>query len=166
MLASQPDSGLFLQTSRLAMSIEQTIIKKIAINAPPSKIWEALTAPSQMKQWMSETEIEVITDWVEGRPMIIRGLWYKTNFENRGTVLQYQENRVLSYSHLSSLSRLPDEPGNYTNIKFALEDKDDQAELTLTLDNFPTEAIYRHFAFYWNVAIVLLKRFVESQQSY
>jgi|GEM_PF-3423452 len=45
---------------------------------------------------------------------------------------------------------------------FALTPGEDGTELSLTLRNFPTEVIYKHLAFYWNVTIVLLKKFVEQ----
>jgi hypothetical protein len=34
--------------------------------------------------------------------------------------------------------------------------------LTVSLRNFPDEVIYRHLAFYWNVAIELIKRSAEQ----
>jgi uncharacterized protein YndB with AHSA1/START domain len=42
---------------------------------------------------------------------------------------------------LSSLSRLPDEPRNYSILEFLLAAIETQARLALTLRNFPTEAI-------------------------
>jgi uncharacterized protein YndB with AHSA1/START domain len=142
---------------------EQEINKAVTINAPASKVWAAVTEPELMKRWMSETPIEIVTDWKVGTPMIIRGPWYKTHFENRGTVLSFVPEQLVAYSHLSSLSRLPYKPENYTRIEFRLTPKEEQTDLALTLANFPTEAIYRHFAFYWSVTIVLLKKFIENQ---
>ena len=143
---------------------DQVITKTITIHASPAKVWTALTEPHAMQKWMSETEIEIITDWKEGAPMIIRGPWYKTHFENKGTVLLFEPEQALQYSHLSSLSRLPDTPANYTVIGFSLTPGNAQTILELTLNNFPTEAIYRHFNFYWNVTLHLLKKYVEDPE--
>jgi hypothetical protein len=41
-------------------------------------------------------------------------------FENKGIILKYLKERILSYSHLSSVSRLPDNIENYTVIEFVL----------------------------------------------
>jgi uncharacterized protein YndB with AHSA1/START domain len=142
---------------------DQVINKVISIHAPAERVWAALTDPALIKKWMSETEIEIITDWIVGHPVIIRGPWYKSDFENKGTVLSFEPGAYLRYSHLSSLSRLPDKTENYTNIAFRLTPDGDHTGLELTVDNFPTEAIYKHFAFYWNVAVVLLKKFAEGQ---
>src|SRR5690349_7040417 len=88
---------------------DKTFTKTIHISAPVSKVWEALTNPELMKRWMSETEINIHTDWKVGTPMVIRGRLHGINFENRGTVLQFDPGKILQYSHLSSVSRLPDE---------------------------------------------------------
>ncbi len=111
---------------------------------------------------MSETKIEIITDWKVGHPFIIQGDWNKTGFKNTGTLLQFEPEKIFQYSHLSSLSRLPDTFENHTIIGFHLSPIENQTSLTLTVSNFPTETIYKHFAFYWTVAIELLKKFVEQ----
>lgn len=143
------------------MSFHQSIAKHVLISAPQSKVWAVLTRPELMKQWMTETEIEIVSDWEVGGPFIIKGPWYKSHFENMGALLVFEPEHVFSYSHLSSLSRLPDSPENYTILEFRLIEEADKTRLELTLSNFPTEAIYRHFAFYWNVALDLLRRFAE-----
>ncbi len=137
--------------------------KTININAPASKVWEALTNPDLMKKWMSETEIEIITDWQVGSPMTIRGNLHGIKFKNTGTVLQFEPEQILRYSHLSSLSRLPDKTENYSIIEFKLSPLADQTALTLTLSIFPTETIYKHLAFYWNVTLEILKRLIEER---
>jgi uncharacterized protein YndB with AHSA1/START domain len=144
------------------VSIQEHIHRDVTIHAGTAKVWAALTRPELMKQWMTETEIEIITDWVVGQPIVIRGPWYKTQFENKGTVLGYDEGRAVSYSHLSSLSRLPDMPESYTIFSFTLHEIPGGTQLDLELSNFPTEAIYHHIAYYWTIALGLLKKFVES----
>jgi hypothetical protein len=69
------------------------------------------------------------------------------------------------YSHLSSISRLPDEQENYSIVAFRLQPKEDETLLTLTLSNFPTESIYQHLAFYWNVTLETLKKMIEERRN-
>jgi Activator of Hsp90 ATPase homolog 1-like protein len=84
-------------------------------------------------------------------------------FENHGTVLRFQPNTFLQYTHLSSISRLPDKPENYTRIAFRLSPSDGgETSLNVELENFPTESILRHFDFYWRVTIEVLKQFIET----
>jgi len=136
--------------------------KEIIISATPSLVWQALTVSVQMAAWMAETPIEIRTTWQVGSPIIIQGPWYKTGFVNKGFALAYEPEQTLQYSHLSSLSHLPDEPASYTILSFRLVAKEGKTQLTFTATNFPTEVIYRHFAFYWNVALELLKKYVEQ----
>ena len=138
--------------------------KTIRINAPTSKVWDALTNPGLMKKWMSETEINIFTDWKVGNPFVIRGRLHGINFENRGTVLQFEPEKILQYNHLSSLSRLPDQFENYSILEFRLAPINEETSLTFTASNFPTESIYKHFAFYWNVTLEILKRMIEAEE--
>jgi len=141
-----------------------TVNKTITIDAPVSRVWDTLTYPELMKQWMAETEIEIITDWKVGSPFVIRGNLHGINFENTGAVLQFEPEKILQYSHLSSLSRLPDKPENYSVVEFRLAPIENRTTLLLTLSNFPTESIYKHLAFYWNVTLEILKRMIEQQR--
>jgi len=143
---------------------DKILTKTITINAPVAKVWDALTNPDLMKKWMSESEIEIIADWQVGKPFLIRGKLHGIKFENTGRVLQFEPGKLLEYSHLSSLSRLPDKPENYSVIAFSIAPTEDQTTLTLTASNFPTESIYKHVAFYWNVTPEILKRMLESEE--
>jgi uncharacterized protein YndB with AHSA1/START domain len=138
------------------------IEKTVLINAPANTVWETLTQPYLMKQWMGEEDmnLHIQTSWIVNSPISISG-FHHLPFVNKGTVLQFEPEKVLSYSHNSSLSRLPDEPGSYSIITFNLTPTEKQTALTLTITNFPTETIYRHLEFYWQTAIQLLKKFIE-----
>jgi uncharacterized protein YndB with AHSA1/START domain len=145
----------------------QTVRKSIRLNASLTAVWEVLTQPELMKNWMADSEIEIITTWQVGSPLIInvQEISHKTAFKNTGIVLQYLKDRILEYSHLSSLSRLPDQPENYTLIRFTLQQEEDHTRLDLDLSNFPTESHYKHIDFYWSVTLEVLKRFLEDRHS-
>jgi uncharacterized protein YndB with AHSA1/START domain len=49
------------------------IEKSILIDAPSPSVWNALTNPEIIKQWLFETEIEVISDWKPGSPIVFKG---------------------------------------------------------------------------------------------
>ncbi|MEO6522259.1 MAG: SRPBCC domain-containing protein [Mucilaginibacter sp.] len=143
-------------------TFSQIITQRIVINAATSKIWEALTNPRVMNKWMYDSEIDIITDWKVGHAISISGDSYESRFENKGIVLQFEPERFLQYNHLSSLSNLPDKVENYTVIGFTLTPAQNQTALVLTLSNFPTEIIYKHFAFYWAGTLGLLKTLLEQ----
>ncbi len=141
------------------------IEKTVVINALATDVWKALTQPFLMKQWMGDNDmnLHIQTSWAVNTPITISG-FHHLPFVNKGTILEYDEEKVLSYSHNSSLSHLPDEPQNYSVIKFNLSPADKQTALTLTISNFPTETIYKHLEFYWQSTIVLLKKFIENSK--
>ena len=151
------------QTDLYTSPADGNIINKtVHIHAPAPKVWEALTNLELMKKWMFETEISITTDWNVGSPIVMRGNLNGKNFENNGTVLQFEPEKILRYTHLSSLSRLADKPENYSVLEFRVAPIENQTALTLTLSNFPTESIYKHLAFYWNVTLEVLKRRLEE----
>lgn len=133
------------------------------IEAPASKVWRYLTVPELMAQWMAEPEmhVDVHTDWKVSHPIRITG-FHHVAFVNTGTVLQFDREKTIRYSHLSSLSHLADRPENHSVIAFELLPNGGQTALAVTVTNFPTEAIYRHLAFYWRSTVPLLKQIVEQ----
>jgi uncharacterized protein YndB with AHSA1/START domain len=143
---------------------ENNIMKKaVTIQAPASQVWPYLVTPELMNKWMMpDLALTIVTDWKAGSPLIMRGRMNGKDFENRGTVLQFEPERILQYSHLSSISRLPDRPESYSLITFSLKPLENQTILELTLRNFPTESIQKHLAFYWNVTLEVLKNLIEG----
>jgi uncharacterized protein YndB with AHSA1/START domain len=143
------------------------IEKTVAINAPVSVVWNYLTDPDLMKKWMGEPEmkIEIITDWKVGSPIIVKG-FHHVYFENKGTVLQFEPDKLLRYSHLSSVSRLPDAVENYSVFTFILNSNQEQTLLTLKAENFPTETIFKHLDLYWKVTIEIIKHKIENNGNF
>ena len=141
----------------------QRIEKHVIIDALRSAVWEALTNPSSIRQWMGgpEMRIEISSDWTVAGPLLITG-FHHVAFQNKGTILRVEPEHILCYTQLSSLSRLPDEPQNYATLCFELAAAAARTSVTLTVDNFPTEAIFKHLNFYWSTTLAVLKKFVEQ----
>lgn len=136
---------------------------RVVIHAPPARVWAWLTDPAQMPRWMGEPEmrVEVETAWTVGGPIVVRG-FHHLAFENRGTVLCFEPGERLRYTHLSSLSRLADEPGSYSTIDFELTAVSGGAALRVSVRGFPTESIFRHLDFYWRGTMSVLKALAEA----
>lgn len=133
------------------------------MDVPVPAVWRLLTEPAHMRAWMGEPEmkLEISADWRVGGTIRVRGL-HHGHFENRGTVLAFDPQRRLCYTHLSSVSRLPDVPESYVQFHFALSPEGEGTRLDLQLTNFPTDSIFRHLAFYWSGTLPILKRYAES----
>ncbi|PST83650.1 SRPBCC domain-containing protein [Pedobacter yulinensis] len=114
-----------------------------------------------MKLWMGEPEmnVTVTTDWIVGNTIEISG-FHHTGFVNTGKVLRFEPCSVLAYSYLSSISRLPDVPENQTRLTFSLIPLTATTKLSLHIENFPTDTIYKHLNFYWQATCVLLRDLV------
>ena len=135
----------------------------LVIDATPEKIWEYLTKPDLMKLWMGDPELNLAieTDWTVKGPITVKG-FHHVGFENKGVVEIFEKNSQLKYTGLNSISRLPDRPENYTSTTFTLEPMDGQTRLAVTVENFPTDSIYRHYNFYWRGAINSIKKLAEQ----
>jgi uncharacterized protein YndB with AHSA1/START domain len=135
----------------------------LTIAAPPAAVWDALTRPEQMTRWMAEPQmaLSIETTWAVGSPVTMQGR-HPTKFVNQGTVLRFEPNTVLSYSHLSSLSRLPDRPESYSTLEFRLAPDGAGTSLALVASSPEGKAIHQHLAFYWRGTLQVLKRFVEG----
>ena len=55
--------------------------ESISINAPVGKVWDALTNPEVIKQYMFGTN--VISDWKEGSPIVWKGEWQGKKYEDK-----------------------------------------------------------------------------------
>ncbi|MFN8346877.1 MAG: SRPBCC domain-containing protein [Spirosomataceae bacterium] len=142
----------------------QYIEKTIHVYAPAAVVWEYLTRPSLILQWMGDPEMKlnIQTDWKVNSPIRISG-FHPRHFENKGVVLQFQPPLLLQYTHLSSVSGLEDRPENHSVLTFTLTPTEAQTLLSLTLTQFPTEAIRKHLEFYWGTTLYFIKAFAEKQ---
>jgi uncharacterized protein YndB with AHSA1/START domain len=138
----------------------QYIENSIVIDSKTDTVWETLTQPSLMKKWMGE--LEIYTNWKVNSPVVMTG-FHHIKFENKGILLGNQPNNRLVYSHLSSISELPDDTDNYTILDFLLTSLENRTKLTLTIKNFPTETIFKHLEFYWQITLVIIKKIAEEQ---
>lgn len=135
----------------------------VIIHADRKVIWKILTDVALMTKWLGEPDmqLEVHCNWVVNEAIFIRGFNH-VKFENKGVVLLFDQNSRLTYSHLSSLSRLADKQENYSILDFILEPAIDGITLQLNITNFPTEVIRKHLEFYWRTTVVKIKRMAEE----
>ena len=108
-----------------------------------------------------EMNIRIETGGQVGSLMIVRG-FHHGSFENTGSVLAFDPPDKLVYTHLSSISNLPDEAGNYTVQSFELKPAGAKTVLHISLTRFPTESILKHLEFYWRNTAPLIKLLAES----
>jgi len=112
-------------------------VKSVTIDAPKADVWDALTRPEKVKQYMHGTEMS--TDWKEGSPISWKGEWKGKSYEDKGQVLEVQPQRRLSYTHWSPMGGSEDKPENYHTVTYELTGEDGKTTLTLRQDNNATQ---------------------------
>lgn len=132
----------------------------ITIRAPASKVWEALTKPELIKQYLFGSE--VVTDWQVGSPIYYRGEWQGRSYEDKGTVLEVQRERRLVSTHWSPLSGVPDTPENYHTVTYLLAEHDGSTDVTIRQDNNASEEEKTHSEQNWQTVLAGLKKLVEG----
>lgn len=144
------------------MAFDKIISQTVEINAPLSKVWDALTNPQIMQLWMWEGGMNIHSDWKAGSPITFTGRFYKTTYTDKGIILKFEREKVFSYTYWGKLSQLPDSPENYTVIEFTLSAKENKTILALTQSNCITYEIYAHWNFYWVVTLDIFRKLVEK----
>ena len=142
------------------MAIDKILNKTVLIKATPAQVWEALTNPELIKQWLFDTN--VISDWNVGSPILFTGNWQGTDYKDKGTILQFEKEKVFQYNYWSGFSGLPDSIEYYSIITFTLEPTPNGTQLTLTQSNFATETGYEHSEKNWETVLALMKDIIEK----
>jgi uncharacterized protein YndB with AHSA1/START domain len=120
---------------------------EVSINAPAAKVWEALTNPELIKQYLFGTE--VTTDWQVGSPITYRGEWQGKPYEDKGKILEVEPEKRLVSTFWSELAGLPDTPENYKTVRYELAAEGQRTRLTLTQDNNATQEEADHSEQNW-----------------
>lgn len=134
---------------------------EVTIDVPLRTVWEALTEPSLISQYMFGTEVR--TTWEIGDPITYRGEWKGKAYEDKGTILDIQPGRLLKSTHFSPLSGKEDMPENYHTLTYTLGDQDGQTRVTLTQDNNASTDEAEHSRQNWEQMLSGLKEFLESR---
>ena len=137
-------------------------IKTVTIHATRAEVWSALTNPEKVKQYMHGTEMS--TDWKEGSPISWKGEWKGRSYEDKGTVLAVEPQKLLKYTHWSPMGGSEDKPENYHTVTYELAGEDGKTTLTLVQDNNASqEEADKMASDNWGPVLIGLKETVEKQ---
>lgn len=132
----------------------------IIINSPVSRVWDALTNPELIKQYLFGTQ--VTTDWKVGNPITYKGTWEGKTYEDKGKVLQVEPEKLLVSTFWSSLSGLPDVPESYNTVRYELSPESGGTRLTVTQDNNATPEEASHSEQNWKIVLDSMKKMLEE----
>lgn len=132
----------------------------IDINASPSRVWEGLTNPDLVRQYLFGAE--VVSDWKVGSPLIYRGEWEGSMYEDTGEIIQIEPGKLLQATYYSPLTGLPDLPENYMLITYALEETPTGTQLTVTQARCRSEEARAQSESNWQMVLANLKQLLEQ----
>ena len=145
------------------------IENKILIEAPASKVWDALTNPAQTKKYMFGCE--TVSDWKPGSPLDWKGYYEgKEMVFVKGHIVEIVPDQFLSYTTIDPNSPIPDIPENYLTVTYSLKEEDNKTLLTVTQGDYSkvADGEKRYQDSYnngegWSPILVEIKKLVESE---
>ena len=133
---------------------------EIEIDASPGEVWAALTDPAQIKKYMFGSDVE--TDWQEGSPIVWKGEYEGTSYEDKGEILEVEPERRLKLTHFSAMSGDEDVPENYHTLVYELDERNGGTHISLSQDNNSSEEAAEHSRANWEKMLAGLKQVVEG----
>lgn len=151
--------------------MSQSLIVKnsVVINAPATKVWDALVNPEQTKKYMFGCE--TISDWKPGSELLWRGAYEgKEMVFVKGTIVDIQPGKFLAYTTIDPNNPvIADLPENYLTVTYELEEHNGQVTLTATQGDYAKvgdgENRYKHTVDGggWQPILEQIKQLVEAK---
>lgn len=141
------------------MNKNLTVKKSITINAPASKVWQVLTNPETVKQFLFGAELK--TDWQIGSDIVFQGSYQGMNYKDKGKIVVFEPNKKLQYTYLSSFSGLEDQEENYSLVTYELHEEDGHTVLTGSQQGFADEEKMEHAKMGWQTSLEDIKKLAE-----
>lgn len=133
----------------------------ITINASPAAVWKALTTPELISEYLMGTH--VTTDWNEGSPIRYEGEYEGKKYQDKGTILKIEPEKIFQSTYWSSMGGKEDKPENYNMVTYTLENQGYQTLVSLKQDNIATEKEKEHVTQNWTMVLKKLKEVVEEK---
>jgi len=133
----------------------------VEIKALITKVWKALIEPEQIKKYLFGTN--TVCDWKVGSPIKFSGVWDGKPYEDKGTILAIEPEKLLTYTYWSNFSGKPDLPENYQVVTYKVRSEKDKTIFDLIQENCPSEEAKEHSAGNWNMVLSSLKEMLEEK---
>ena len=142
--------------------MEQKLVSKSStlINAPVNKVWEALTNPSLIKQYLFGTN--TITDWKKGSPITYEGEWEGKAYKDKGQIVDIIPEKLLHTTYWSSIGGKEDKPENYNNVIYEVKPENGGTLITISQDNIKDEKELEHMNQNWGMVLGSMKKMLEK----
>ena len=142
---------------------EHVATAQCEIDAPPEKVWRALTDPELIKKYMFGSEVR--TDWKPGSPITWKGEFEGRPYEDKGEIISVEPYQRLEVTHFSPVTGQEDRPENYHRVRYDLKPANGGTSLRLTQDNSSSAEEAEHSGANWQMMLDGLKKVVEQGSS-
>lgn len=132
----------------------------ITINASLQKVWQALTDPAMIKQWLFGTD--TVSDWKKGSSITYSGEWQGKQYQDKGTIIDIVPEKLLHTTYWSGMSGKEDKPENYANVIYEIAQQNGSTEITITQDNIDDEKGQEHMKENWTKVLEGMKKLLEK----
>jgi len=142
--------------------MQNKLIAKTEVNiaAPVSKVWQALTDPAMIKQYLFGTD--TATDWKKGSSITYTGEWNGKPYTDKGEIINIVPEKLLHTTYLSGNSGKEDKPENYANVIYELKPEGSKTTVSIAQDNIENEAGLEHMKQNWGVVLDGMKKLLEK----
>jgi uncharacterized protein YndB with AHSA1/START domain len=130
------------------------------IQAPPARVWQALTDPAEIQQYMFGSVVE--TDWKPGSPIVWKGEYEGKTYEDRGKIIAVEPEHRLVVTHFSPMSGQDDAPENYHRLTYELARRGGTTHLLLSQDGNTSQDEADRNTQNWSTMLDGLKKVVEA----
>ena len=111
----------------------RTSTSTIEIDAPATRVWEALVNPEKVKLWQYGSNL--VTTWQPGSSIRFTTPWGDKVFEQWGKVIDVVPPKSLKYSLFAPRPDLTDSPENYFFMTYLLEEHQGKTKLSIIQDD-------------------------------
>lgn len=140
--------------------MSNTAQASITITAAPAVVWDALTNPELIKQYMFGTN--TTSDWKKGSPVTYKGEWEGKAYEDKGVILEVEPNHLLVMDYYSPSSGKADTPENHQRLTYKLDAQEDKTTLTIIQENNPSAEAAQKSTQNWQYILQAVKQLLEG----
>ena len=144
------------------MTIDLTIRKTINIKSNKSKVWDALTNPKLVTQYLFGATVK--SEWIVGSKIVYEGSFNGINFKDVGFINCLDFEKEFKYSYWSANHGTENIPENYVTVSYFITEDNTETKLDITQTNYKSKEIAEATNQIWEIILNNLKTLVEKNK--
>jgi uncharacterized protein YndB with AHSA1/START domain len=137
------------------MSNEHDVTVTRTIHADSTRVWDVLTGPDNVEQWMMGAKVE--STWQPGASIRWSGDYDGKSFTDTGEVVEAEPGRLLVHTHTSG--------GQEHRLRWKLDDGDGSTKLTLVQSGASSAEEADQFKQSWGAMLDQLRDVAEADST-